>query len=155
MYLNFFRRVKKNGGFTLIEVIVTLIVASILGTILVSFMGSTLIGSVQPLLSVQQDSNAIGTMENIITNFNKLNSDDNTNVTSIALPTLKTRIDNGNVIGHTPYYGAYTIVHNDYVILNSNGTTAPIADTTGNNRTLRVSITQGSQTLTTLFTKAK
>ena len=153
MYLNIFKRMNKNGGFTLIEVIVTLIVAAILGTILVTFMGTTMTGSVQPLLRVQNANTAGQIMENIITDYNKLNFDDNGAGTTVALSTLKTHVQNGNVSTNTPYYGDYTIVHNDYVLLNSNGTTSPIADGTGDNRTLRVSITKGSQTLTTLFTK--
>lgn len=143
---------KKDSGFTLIEIIVTLIVASILGTIVATFMGSTMTGSVQPLLRVQHANTAGQVMENITADFNKLNSDDIGNGTTIALSTLKTNILSGST--NSTYYGAtYAIAFNDYVVLNSNGTTAPIADGTGNNRTLRVSITQGSQTLTTLFTK--
>jgi prepilin-type N-terminal cleavage/methylation domain-containing protein len=153
MYLNILKRMKNNGGFTLIEVIITLTVAAILGTILVTFMGSTLTGSVSPLLRVQ-NSNIVGqAMENITADYNKLNWDDIGASTTVALSTLKTHVQNGNVSTNTPYFGAYTIVYNDYVTLNSNGATAPIADTTGNNWTLRVSITQESQTLTTLFTK--
>lgn len=153
MYFNIFNRIKNSRGFTLIEVIVTLIVAAILGTILATFMGSTLTGSVQPLIRVQEANIAGQAMENITADYNKLNSDDIDNSTSVALSTLKTHVQNGNISTNTPYFGAYTIVHNDYVILNGNGTTPPSADGTGNNRTLRVSITQGSQTLTTLFTK--
>jgi prepilin-type N-terminal cleavage/methylation domain-containing protein len=153
MYYNFFKRINKNDGFTLIEVIVTLIVASILGTMLVTFMGTTLTGSVQPLLRVQNANIAGQVMENITADYNKLNWDDIGAGTTVALSTLKTHVQNGNVSTNTPYFGAYTIVYNDYVTLNSDGATAPIADTTGNNRTLRVSIKQGSQTLTTLFTK--
>jgi len=153
MYFIIFKRMKKNSGFTLIEVIVTLIVAAILGTMLVTFMGNTLTGSVQPLLRVQNANIAGQAMENITADYNKLNSDDIDNSTTVALSTLKTHVQNGNISTNIPYFGAYTIVYNDYVILNSNGTTPPVADGTGNNRTLRVSITQGSQTLTTLFTK--
>jgi prepilin-type N-terminal cleavage/methylation domain-containing protein len=139
-------------GFTLLEIIVTLIIASILGTIIATFMGSTMTGSVQPLVRVQQAGTAGQVMENITADFNKLNSDDIGNSTTVALSTLKTRVQAGAT--NSTYYGAtYTLVHNDYVVLNSNGTTAPAADGTGNNRTLRVSITQGSQSLTTLFTK--
>jgi hypothetical protein len=91
-------------------------------------------------------------MENIITNYNKLNFDDNGAGTSVALSTLQTRVQAGAT--DPSYYGAtYAIVFNDYVLLNSNGSTPPIADGTGNNRTLRVSIAKESQTLTTLFTK--
>ncbi|MCX5808076.1 MAG: type II secretion system protein [Proteobacteria bacterium] len=158
MYFNIFKRMKKNGGFTLIEIIVTLVLSAILGTMLITFMGTTLTGSVQPVLRVQQANYAIGAMEKITTDYNKLNFDYIGNNTIDVLGTLKGYVQNGNVSTNTPYYGAYTIVSgapggNDYVILNSDGTTAPIADGTGNNRTLRVSITQGGQTLTTLFTK--
>jgi len=152
MYFNICTRMGKSGGFTLIEVIVTLIVAAILGTILVNFMGSTMTGSVQPLLGVQNANTAGQVMENIITDYNKLNFDDIGNSTTVALSTLKTHVQAGST--DASYYGAiYTIAYNDYVLLNSDGTTPPIADGTGNNRTLRVSIKQGSQTLTTLFTK--
>jgi len=152
MYFNIFKRMKKNGGFTLIEVIVTLILASILGTMLVTFMGSTLTGSVQPLLRVQQANIAGHVMESIITDYNKLNSDDIGNSTTVALSTLKTNVTAGST--DASRYGAiYTIIYNDYVALNSDGTTAPVADGSADPKTLRVSITQGSQTLTTLFTK--
>lgn len=141
----------KASGFTIIEVIVTLIIASILGAMLVNFMGTTMSGSAQPLLRVQQANTAGQVMENITTDYNKLTSDDSDNGTSIALSTLQTRVQTGST--DISYYGAvYTIVHNDFVTLNSDGTTPPIADTSGENRTLRVSITQGSNTFTSLFT---
>jgi len=61
-------------GFTLLEVIVTLVVAAILGTILVSFMGQGLTGSVQPLIRVQ-NANTLGqVLENITADYAKLNS---------------------------------------------------------------------------------
>jgi len=152
MYFNIFKRMKKNGGFTLIEIIVTLILASILGTMLVTFMGSTLTGSVQPLLRVQQANTAGHVMENIITDYTKLNFDDIGAGTTVALSTLKTNVTAGST--DASRYGAiYTIIYNDYVALNSDGTTAPVADGSADPKTLRVSITQGSQTLTTLFTK--
>ena len=40
-------------GFTLIEVIITLIVAAVLGTMLIRFMGSNLTGSAEALVRVQ------------------------------------------------------------------------------------------------------
>ena len=151
MYCNIFKRMNKNGGFTLIEVIVTLIVASILGTMLVTFMGTTMTGSVQPLLRVQNANTAGQIMENIITDYNKLNFDDNGAGTTVALSTLKTRVLAGSTA--SSYYGAtYAIAHNDYVILSSAGAD-PSPDGGADPQTLRVSITQGSQTLTTIFTK--
>ena len=44
----------RSRGFTLLEVIITLIVASILGTILISYMGTVMTGSAQlPYRQVQ------------------------------------------------------------------------------------------------------
>jgi len=152
MYFNILKRMKKNGGFTLLEVIVTLIVAAILGTILVTFMGNTLTGSVQPLLRVQQANIAGHVMENITADYNKLNSDDIGSGATVALSTLKANVTAGST--DASRYGAiYTIVNNDYVLLNSDGSNDPIADGSADPKTLRVSIKQGSQTLTTLFTK--
>jgi prepilin-type N-terminal cleavage/methylation domain-containing protein len=151
MYLNIFKRMNKNGGFTLIEVIVTLIVASILGTMLVTFMGSTLTGSVQPVLRVQQANTAGQVMENITTDYTKLNFDDTQNTTHVALSTLQAHVLNGST-NATRYGAIYAIAHNDYVILSSAGAD-PSPDGGADPQTLRVSITQGSQTLTTIFTK--
>lgn len=148
MYLNIFKNMKKNGGFTLLEVIVTLTVAAVLGTIIYIFMGSNLSTSVQPILTVQADGKANAVMENITTDYQKLTSDDNELGTQVGLTTLQSHINSNT----TPYYGAYTVVNNDFVILNSDGVTLPSTDAgSGSYRLLRVSIKQGNQTLTTLF----
>lgn len=138
-------------GFTLLEVIVTLVVAAILGTILVSFMGQSLTGSVQPLIRVQ-NANTLGqVLENVTADYAKLNSDDVDNGTTVALSTLKTHIQNGNVSTNTPYFGVYTIAFNDYVSFTNR--IQDTTDTTGSHRILKVSIQQGDQVLTTLFTR--
>jgi len=138
------------SGFTLLEVVVTLIVAAILGTILVSFMGSNITGSATPLLRVQNASTISQVMENITADYNKLNSEDVDNNTSIALSTLNTNIDNGNNSANTHYYGPYAVVYKSYILFNSGN---EVPDTTGANRILKVTLRQGEQTITTLFTK--
>ncbi|MEN6507926.1 MAG: type II secretion system protein [Smithella sp.] len=140
-----------NRGFTLLEVIVTLIVAAILGSILVSFMGDNIIGSVTPLRRVQNANSLTQVFENITSDYNKLNFDDNDAGTSVALSTLSAHIDNGHVSTGDPYYGTYTIVYKGYIAFDSSGN--QIADTSGNNRVLKVTLRQGEQTITSLFTK--
>lgn len=138
-------------GFTLLEVIVTLIIAAILGTILVSFVGSNITGSVAPIIRVQNANTLSQVFENITADYNKLNSDDIGNSTSVALSTLSSHIESGNVDTSDPYYGQYDeIVYKDYISFNggNQGT-----DTTGNNRILKVTLRRGQQTITTLFTK--
>lgn len=138
-------------GFTLLEVIVTMIVAAILGSILVSFMGSNLMGSVTPLIRVQNSNTLTQVFENITADYNKLNSDDVGNNTTVALSTLSTNIDSGNNSSSTPYYGPYTIVYKGYISFDGSGNEA--VDTSGQNKVLKITLRQGDQTLTTLFTK--
>jgi prepilin-type N-terminal cleavage/methylation domain-containing protein len=139
------------GGFTLLEVIVTMTVAVILATILASFMGSNISGSVTPLVRVQNANTLSRVFENITSDYNKLNFDDNDAGTSVALSTLSSHIDSGNVSTSDPYYGSYTVVYKGYIAFDSGGNQT--ADTSGNNTVLKVTLKQGDQTITTLFTK--
>ena len=56
-------------GFTLLEVIVTLVVAAILGTILVAFMNSNLVRSADPVVNVGRAYNLEKVMENITADY--------------------------------------------------------------------------------------
>ncbi len=93
-------RIMKNGsrGFTLLEAIITLIVASILGTILVSYMGTAMTGSAQlPYRQVKvYEMNQV--MDNITADYISLLSQQND-----VLTVLKGKID-----GKTGNYGSYT-----------------------------------------------
>ena len=62
--LSSFSKQKKNG-FTLIEIIVTLTVAAILGAFLVSFMGTALTKSGEPVIRAKQLYELQQVMENI------------------------------------------------------------------------------------------
>ncbi|MCP4369324.1 MAG: prepilin-type N-terminal cleavage/methylation domain-containing protein, partial [Deltaproteobacteria bacterium] len=52
-----------NQGFTLLEVIITLIVGSILGAILVQFMGTSMKNSFEPVIMVQNGNGVYQIME--------------------------------------------------------------------------------------------
>ncbi len=145
------RKFQKNKGFTLLEVIVTLIVASILGSILVSFMGDNITGSVRPLIRLQNANTLSQVFENITADYNKLNSDDVDNNTSVALSTLNSHITNGHVLTSNPHYGPYSVIYKGYISFDSGGN--QIVDSSGNNKVLKVTLRQGEQTITTLFTK--
>lgn len=138
-------------GFTLIEVIVTLVVGAVLGTIIVTYMGTALTESAIPVLRVQH-SNTLGqVVENITANYNKLNSNDLNNGTSVALATLSANINNGHVPASVPYYGPYSIVYKGYIAFDGSGN--QISDTSGDNRVLKITLQQGDQIITTLFTR--
>lgn len=66
-----FPRIKTNKGFTLIEIIVTITVAAILGTILVSFMGTNIIRSGNPVIMVREQNTLNQVMEKIIEEYRK------------------------------------------------------------------------------------
>lgn len=123
-------------GFTLIEIIVTLIVASIFGTLLISFMGTQVTNSVVPVVRVRQEYTLNQIMENINADYRKLllESPD-------PLGTLRSSVNAGD-------YGTYTVVYNNFITFNGAG-----AEQVGGDRILKVSLSQGDHTLTTLFTK--
>jgi hypothetical protein len=67
------------------------------------------------------------------------------------ISTLKTYIENGNVSSNTPYYGPYSLDSIGYIEFN--GSYNEIADASGDDRSLKVTVTSNNQSLTVLFTK--
>jgi len=124
-------------GFTLLEVIVTIIVAAIMGTMLVQFMGTSMIWSTKPVTQVQKAFSLKEVMDKITADHKKLLAEDST-----PLATLKTNIENNN-------YGTYSS-QTGYIRFTGGN---EVVDGTGANRILKAKITSGDQTLTTLFTK--
>ena len=64
----------KQAGFTLIEFIVTLVIAAIAGAMVYTFMGSMMTKSSDPIFRLQKASNLHQVMENIVADFNRLNA---------------------------------------------------------------------------------
>jgi len=95
-----------NQGFTLLEVVITLIVGSILGAILVQFMGTSMKNSFEPVIMVQNGYGGHEIME-------KMNSDYKMRLLTSTVDPLydfKNDVENGNVIGNVPYFGNYAWV---------------------------------------------
>jgi prepilin-type N-terminal cleavage/methylation domain-containing protein len=125
-------------GFTLIEVIVTFVVAAILATLFVNYMGGNLIGGSTSAVRAQDHYELIAVGEKMNIDYNKLMNAGDTNV----LGTLQSRIAAGN-------YGQYTQV-TKFITFDSG--TERIAATPGSN-TLKATISRGDQTITIIFTK--
>lgn len=85
-------------GFSLIEVIVGIVIFAILATLFISFLGSPLRDSVQPMVRLQSTMALQQVMEDIRADFT-VNKD---------LAALKMAIDAGA-------YGSYTVVQNGYI----------------------------------------
>ncbi len=131
-------------GFTLVEVIVAIMVAAILGAMFVQVMGTSLTGSVEPLTSVQYAFKLNGVMEKMTMDYKELLEE-----SSRPLMTFQTHVDNGyknadDRCEGCPYFGPYTITYNDYISFDAGGSTI-----------LKVSIADenGEQRLAALFTK--
>jgi len=93
---------KRSQGFTLIEIIITLVVFGILATMLVTVMGTSISSSSQPIFRLQQTITLQKTMENIRANFSA-NPD-------IAI--LKTAIGTGS---QNNDYGVYEVIDNKFI----------------------------------------
>ncbi len=64
---------KKQGGFTLVEVIAALVIGAIAATMVYSYFSTSLTGSTEPIKRLQQANNLQLVMENIIADYNRLN----------------------------------------------------------------------------------
>ncbi len=101
-------------GFTLIELIITLVVFGVLATMLVTVMGTSVTNSSQPLNRLQKTMTLQQTMENIRANFAA--------VSDIAV--LKTAIGSGQ---QNNDYGAYEVIDNKYIKFTGHNETAGVA----------------------------
>jgi prepilin-type N-terminal cleavage/methylation domain-containing protein len=135
---------RNQNGFTLIEIIVTLVVAAILGAMVAQFVGRNLARSAEPIVMLQKGFTINQIMESMTADYRKLNAEDDT-----PLVTFKGYVEAGNVEGNTPYYGDYSW-QTAYITFQSG---AEVVDSSGDNRVLRVTLTHGQQTLSALFTR--
>jgi prepilin-type N-terminal cleavage/methylation domain-containing protein len=135
-------------GFTLVEIIVTLIVSALLGTILVTLMGGAVQRSSQMVVDVQAGTALQQVMERMTADYRwvLLTQED-------PLNTFKSRVAAGNNSENTPYYGDYSVV-TKFIAFDSNFKEKSSACTPGESdcRTLKVTLTVADQSLAALFT---
>ena len=141
-----FESKKIQAGFTLLEVVITLIFASILGVILLEFMGTTVQESYKPIYMAQDSMDVNQIMEKMNATYKErlLLSED-------PLSVFRADVEGGNDISNQPYYyGDYT-VQADWIRFDSNGDQVP--DVSGDNRILKVKVTRNNRSVTSLFVK--
>lgn len=129
------------SGFTLMEIIVTLTTAAILSVMLVQFMGTSLSRSAEPLISMQEGMSLQGILENMNADYKQLLLTDGS-----PLETFKTRVDSG-------FYGTCTVADSNYILFDSNRMEAPCDPGNTNCRVLKVTISMGDHSLTSLFAR--
>ena len=147
----------RQKGFTLLEVIVTIVIAAIMGVFFAQFVYTGVIHSADPVRLLQNmyggDASAPGVtsiMEKMTVTYKNLAA-----TQSNFLTTFRGYVDNGNkTTGRPdgcPYFGPYQIIHNDYIVFDDSRQEQAAGSTERN--ILKVTIRSGSQTATALFTR--
>jgi len=126
------------NGFTLVEVIVTILAAAIMGAFFIQFMGTAMSKSTQAIINVRDEAAAEALMEEIVADYvAEINKAD----PSSALQTIKGK-----------NYG--TGVTMKYIKFNSSGAEEAV-DPTNKSNTLKVTVDAPGNNLTTLLTNSR
>jgi len=141
----------KSSGFTLLEVIVALIVGSILGAILLEFLGQTVHKSFEPIKMAQGSTDLTSIVEKVNMEYKKrmliglLSSNPN------PLADLKSAIEN-----NTPNFGDYTVTAT-WIEFDPSGQPNQYVEAADNNplnqKILKVTVVSGQHEITTLYTR--
>ena len=134
------------NGFTLIEVIATIIVMGILSAFFIHFMGTALNDSRQSLEQVADEARAEGLMERIIAEYVELINDDDP---AAALGIIKGR--ESTTYESDDDYGLPVTM--EYIVFDASGAEQP--DTGGENRNLKVTVEPPGYNLTTVLTRSR
>lgn len=140
----------KTKGFTLVEVIITLVVAAIVAVMVVTVLGTSMTKSSDPLFRMQKTFSLQKIMENFMTSYFEDFEFYH------MLPDLKTKIETSTVTScPTGYvcnsFGNYILVENKFIKFDDNRNEIPTADTDAA-AMLKVTIkNSNNETLTYVF----
>jgi type II secretory pathway pseudopilin PulG len=132
-----------SGGFTLVEVIVTIMMAAIMGAFFIQYMGTAMSRSTRAVDFVREEATAEALMEKIITDY----------VAKINLNEAAALIDMNKAINIDKIYdSAQKKVTAKYIDFDNSGN--EINDSS-KLRTLKVTVAAGEHRLTTLLAKSR
>jgi prepilin-type N-terminal cleavage/methylation domain-containing protein len=139
-------RGEQTRGFTLLEVVISLVIAAILMALIIPYLGTALTKSGFPLLQLRTTMAVFQAMENMNANY-RAQQDGAT----LNLPTLRTTIGAENT-NRTNAYGTYKVVRNRFIQFNGAGQEIAAG---ANQDILKVTIqdVNGGPQFTTLFTR--
>ena len=132
------------SGFTLIEVIATVIVMGILAAFFIHFMGTAMNDSWRSVDLVADEAKAVGLMEKIIADYVERINEDPDNALGEVVNLESSYESDGD-------YGMPVTMQ--YIVFNASGDEQP--DTAGENKNLKVSVEGPSFNLTTILTKSR
>jgi len=124
-------------GFTLVEIITTIVIMGILSAFFIHFMGTALDNSWKSVELVAGEAAAEAKLEEIIAYFTSKINDD-------------TQLANALTIVESEYSGDATM---EYIVFNGSG--AEEADGSGENRTLKVTVEAPGNNLTMILTQSR
>ena len=134
----------KPGGFTLLEVIIALIVGSILGAILLEFLGQTVHKSFVPIKMAQESTDLTAIVEKMTADYKK-------QLAQSENPLIDFKSDIENNSGN---YGDYTW-STSWITFDGSGNEAqdnnPLSPFY--HRVLKVTVVRGQHEITTLYTR--
>jgi prepilin-type N-terminal cleavage/methylation domain-containing protein len=136
--------ISSNKGFTLIEIIATIIIMGILSAFFIHFMGTALDNSWKSVELVAGEAEAEGKLEEIIAYFTSKINDDSV---------LNNPLLNALTIVDSEFSGDATITM-EYIVFNA-GSGAEEADVSGANRILKVTVEAPGNNLTTILTQSR
>jgi prepilin-type N-terminal cleavage/methylation domain-containing protein len=129
------------GGFTLVEVIVTIVAAAILGAIFINFMGTAMSKSTQAIDVVQGEAEAEGVLEHIVADYVfKMNQNFATALGLVKKDIIVDKVYGPNV---TAVYITFDAFGSEVLV------------SSGTSRTLKVTVAAVGNDLTTLLTECR
>ena len=131
--------ISSSKGFTLIEIIATIIIMGILSAFFIHFMGTALDDSWKSVELVAGEAEAEGKLEEIIAYFTSKINDD-------------TQIANALSIVKSEFSGDATM---EYIVFNADSGDEESDDGSGGNRNLKVTIEAPGNNLTTILTLSR
>ncbi len=134
---------KRDGGFSLVELIVTLVVAAILGTLLVVYMGTGITKSGIPIIWVKQEFTVFKVMERITADYQTA-----LKTTPFNLATFAAQIDTAAKVNAT--YGSDI---DSSTVVNTAFPAAGGTETGTDPNIIKVTLRKGDQSVTSLFTQ--
>lgn len=146
-------KMNNNSGFTLLEVIVSLVVAAILGAMLVQFMGTGMMKSYNPVIMAEKGTYLNKIMERMTSDYRYYMSYGALNGQSpaTAYSNFNSRVGSASEsVTKTTYSDAQ---HPYYVLANNTITFSGYTETSASSAIHKITIKYGDLTATALFTE--
>ena len=138
---------RNQRGFTLLEIIVTIIISAVLATILAEVMSGQTLRSYQPVQAIEENLSLRAVMDNILSDYRSLRPND-----PLVLDTLSDRIINGDYFNGDFTNGLSFDTNTGCIEFNADNEETPGAEPC-NILKVTITVTGTQHSLTTLFTR--